>query len=310
MPQEDECPARTIELSAVHAQTAMGGTSSPPTQRRAWSVTKRRSQRCQHPQHSAKGMIRARRAIRHTRSPRRLRSGAPHATRRTQVLAQNKVRDHRDCSSCHEPHAVRAAGDAPAARAVTKTWPRRIPWKARGDCVSCHDPHPRRPAQVALQCSQCHEEARSESAFHAGKTVCTSCHQPHRFDLSNLSDRALCGRCHVLQIRLTRRNLGILAVKHATRGTTHEPAGLAACGTCHDDELSRSPARDIASARLVTSLMAARCRHRPAAPAVTRAASCLGFTSSATSRKAKATQSARPATTFTKPRCAPIAQPA
>lgn len=160
--------------------------------------------------------------------------------KKTQVLAQNKVRDHRDCSTCHEPHAVRAAGGA-TCRGCHEDVDPRHPVESEGDCVSCHDPHPKRAAQVALQCSQCHEEARSESAFHASRTVCTSCHQPHRFELSDLSDRALCGRCHVLQIRLTRRNLGHSSCEACHEGTTHEPAGVAECGTCHEDQLRKSP---------------------------------------------------------------------
>jgi len=159
---------------------------------------------------------------------------------RKTVLGQNKAPEHRDCSSCHKPHAVKAAGDR-TCKGCHEDVPSTHHAKNMGDCTGCHDPHPKRAAQIAHQCSECHEEARSERAFHAGKIPCTACHQPHRFELSKLTDRALCGRCHVLQIRLTRRNLGHASCEGCHEGSTHEPAGVATCGSCHDAQLSRSP---------------------------------------------------------------------
>jgi hypothetical protein len=160
--------------------------------------------------------------------------------KKTRVLAQNKAPEHRDCSSCHKPHAVRAAGDQ-TCKGCHDDVPTTHHAQGEGDCLGCHDPHPKQRAPISAQCSECHDEARSETAFHAGKMPCTSCHQPHRFDLSRLTDRALCGRCHVLQIRLTRRNLGHSSCDACHEGTTHEPAGVVACGTCHDDQLTKSP---------------------------------------------------------------------
>lgn len=167
-----------------------------------------------------------------------LRCGSCHEGK--QVLAQNSAPKHRDCSSCHQPHAVQSAGDQTCKgchRDVVSTHP----VESQGACVSCHEPHPGRAARIALQCSQCHDEARSDTAFHAGKIPCVGCHQPHRFDLSNLSDRALCGRCHVLQIRLTSSNLGHSSCTACHQGTVHEPAGVVACATCHEEKISNSP---------------------------------------------------------------------
>ena len=158
----------------------------------------------------------------------------------TQVLAQNKVKEHRECSSCHDSHAVRAAGDR-ACKDCHDDVRSTHPVESNRDCIGCHDPHPKRRARVATQCSQCHDEAPSENAFHSSEIPCTACHQPHRFDLSRLSDRGLCGRCHVLQVRLTRRNLGHSSCDACHEGTTHEPSGIAACASCHDEQLSRSP---------------------------------------------------------------------
>lgn len=161
--------------------------------------------------------------------------------KKTQVFAQNTAPPHRDCKSCHQPHAVRSSAVEACSRCHSDVAPTH-PAQSQGPCVSCHEPHPKRIAEVALQCSDCHEEAQSESAFHAGKTVCTSCHQPHRFDLSKLSERALCGRCHVAQIRQTSRNLGHSSCRGCHVGTVHEPLGVLACASCHEEKIAKSPA--------------------------------------------------------------------
>ena len=158
----------------------------------------------------------------------------------TQVLAQSSARPHRDCNSCHSPHNVRGAGDQTCKGCHEDIALSHSP-KSTQECIGCHEPHPKRVAQVALQCSQCHEEASSERAFHAGNTPCTGCHQPHRFDLSSLPDRALCRRCHVAQVRLTSRNLGHASCSGCHQGTVHEPAGVLTCGSCHEEKLRRSP---------------------------------------------------------------------
>ena len=227
----------------------------------------------------------------------------------TQVLAQNRAREHRDCSSCHKPHAVRAAGDQ-TCKGCHDDVPTTHHAQGEGDCLGCHDPHPKRRAQVAAQCSQCHDEARSERAFHAGKIPCTACHQPHRFDLSRLTDRALCGRCHVLQIRLTRRNLGHSSCEACHEGTTHEPGGivdlwqLSRRATLQESErtsgvrdLSRASWRHGVGANQLQQLSQSR-----------RAAWASSHSGPAAERRPHGMH--RPATAFTKPRYAPIAQPA
>jgi hypothetical protein len=158
----------------------------------------------------------------------------------TRVLAQSSAREHRDCNSCHTPHDVRAVDDRTCKGCHEKIALTHAPPSGK-DCIGCHEPHPKRAAQIAVQCSGCHEEAGSERAFHAGNTPCTGCHEPHRFDLSNLSDRALCRRCHVAQTSLTRRNLGHSSCSACHQGTAHEPAGVLTCGSCHKEKLTRSP---------------------------------------------------------------------
>ncbi len=167
-----------------------------------------------------------------------LRCGSCHEE--TRVLAQNVARDHRDCNSCHSPHDVRAAGDR-VCQGCHEDIESTHASQNTEDCIGCHEPHPKRVAQVALRCSDCHQDATSERAFHAGNTPCTGCHEPHRFDLSGLTDRALCRRCHLNQVRLTSRNLGHASCAGCHEGTSHEPGGIVACGSCHESQLSRSP---------------------------------------------------------------------
>lgn len=185
--------------------------------------------------------------------------------KRMPVFAQGTAKAHRDCNSCHQPHAVRAAGDSTCMRcheSVASTHP----VSEGSECISCHEPHPKRISQVALQCSQCHEEASSERAFHAGGVTCTGCHEPHRFDLSDLGERALCRRCHTAQVRLTRTNMGHASCAGCHLGTTHDPGGLAACANCHEEKLLESPKghRECASC------------HEPHGGSVSPTTSCTG----------------------------------
>lgn len=156
------------------------------------------------------------------------------------VLAQNVARPHRDCTSCHRPHDVRAAATSACKTCHEDISPTHPP-SNKGDCVGCHQPHPARITQLALRCSQCHQEAQSDRSFHAGNTPCTGCHQPHRFDLSAIGDRALCKRCHAAQIRLTSRNMGHASCLGCHQGTVHELGSPVACASCHEDKLANSP---------------------------------------------------------------------
>ncbi len=163
--------------------------------------------------------------------------------RRTNVLAERTAAAHRDCASCHEPHAVRAAGDSTCAGChddVASTHP-----LAEGEaCISCHVPHPEQRQQlsaVALECSSCHEDARSDRAFHAGGATCTSCHQPHGFDLQSLTERELCVQCHQQQVTLTSRNEGHQSCESCHTGTAHALTGPVGCDSCHEEILASSP---------------------------------------------------------------------
>jgi hypothetical protein len=160
---------------------------------------------------------------------------------------------------------VRAAGDS-TCQDCHETVASTHPVNKGSTCISCHEPHPKRISQIALQCSQCHEEARSERAFHAGGTECTGCHEPHRFDLSDLGDRALCRRCHTSQIKLTSVNMGHATCTGCHLGTVHEPGGVVACSSCHEEQLQRSPQghRECASC------------HEPHGGSVSPTTSCTG----------------------------------
>lgn len=159
---------------------------------------------------------------------------------RTRVFAQNTAREHRDCSSCHAPHAVRRAGDATCKGCHEDIASTHVA-KGESECISCHDPHPRRVSQIAMRCSSCHDEAQSERAFHAQKTVCTDCHEPHGFDLSGIAERVLCADCHRQQVQLTARVADHQSCASCHEGTAHELQAPVACASCHEDILSKSP---------------------------------------------------------------------
>ena len=160
--------------------------------------------------------------------------------RRQPVFAQRTAREHRDCSSCHEPHAVRAADDRSCKGCHEDIVSTHVV-ENESDCISCHDPHPRRASQLALQCSSCHDDAKSERAFHATKTVCTDCHEPHDFDLSRAEAPAFCADCHQTQVRLSARVADHSSCESCHGGTTHALEGPVACTSCHQDIFSASP---------------------------------------------------------------------
>jgi len=160
--------------------------------------------------------------------------------KRQPVLARTTASDHRKCSSCHDPHAVRRAGDNSCKGCHEEVVSTHLV-EDQGECVSCHDPHPKRAAQIALQCSSCHEEASSERAFHAPKAVCTDCHQPHGFDLSHASVQSLCVDCHGQQARLTTRIPDHAECQSCHEGTAHALTGPVACASCHGDLEAASP---------------------------------------------------------------------
>ena len=190
--------------------------------------------------------------------------------KRKRVFAQNTAREHRDCSSCHEPHSVRAAGDR-SCKGCHEDIASTHVVENKSDCISCHDPHPRRVSQLALRCSSCHEEARSDRAFHAPKAVCTDCHTPHSFDLANVQERAFCADCHRPQVQLTKRIADHSSCESCHTGTTHELEGPVSCASCHEEILSASPEghQDCASC------------HEPHGGAVAAASSCTSCHESA-----------------------------
>ena len=108
----------------------MEGTRSPPMRRPAWNVTERRSQRCQHPRHSAVDMIRARAAMRRMRFPPRVRFGVPlvmrergswHRTRRRSTVIAAVVTNPMRCER----------QETKLAKAVTTTCRRHIMRKTK-----------------------------------------------------------------------------------------------------------------------------------------------------------------------------------
>ncbi|MEM9727131.1 MAG: cytochrome c3 family protein [Myxococcota bacterium] len=158
----------------------------------------------------------------------------------THALAAQSSRAHADCRSCHEPHAVQRAGDG-SCRGCHGDVAASHPETDGQRCTSCHAPHPEKKGELVMACSDCHAEATSEAAFHAGNTRCTDCHTPHGFDLGSVTEGELCTQCHRDQVRLTSRNAGHETCASCHQGNAHHVGETTGCETCHQAVLAVSP---------------------------------------------------------------------
>lgn len=152
------------------------------------------------------------------------------------VIAEDRVRQHGVCTSCHDNHNPRASAAASCGRCHSAVRPSH-PQTEGGRCTSCHVVHPTGGGPVAKACSSCHQQAGSETGFHAGGTRCQQCHRPHQF--TGLSG-AVCRNCHAIEANLTASNQGH---QNCTRcHQAHRPSQpVAACGTCHAAENRTAP---------------------------------------------------------------------
>lgn len=158
----------------------------------------------------------------------------------TTVLAANTTPAHRDCAACHDAHAVRRADDRTCATCHADVRSSHPETNGKA-CTSCHEPHPKQAQRLALRCSDCHQDASSEHAFHAGQATCTDCHAPHGFDLGPVSEIDLCIRCHRSEVRLTGHVAGHQPCTSCHQGDAHHIGGTLDCESCHAPILSSSP---------------------------------------------------------------------
>jgi len=163
------------------------------------------------------------------------------------VLASDKVAAHAACTSCHDPHAAKAA--PPAARCATChaaiAASSKHPRDPLGrDCIGCHPPHQDiGPSRIVLGCSdRCHADKRE--AAH-GTATCGDCHVRHRF-IPNQTAPALCLGCHAKPIGhapAIATSDGHARCTNCHLTAAHRPAAAPApCGTCHEAEASTVPA--------------------------------------------------------------------
>jgi hypothetical protein len=164
----------------------------------------------------------------------------------TKVSGMRDVPEHRDCTSCHDPHRVTASPEASCVGCHEDTDVGHPPDDHDGACAGCHPSHPFRGRIVfSKSCVVCHDEAQTETSFHAGEE-CQSCHLPHAFSLADSGD-ATCSECHLEGAPITHeaREKTVLVKPiedHAKCGechleANHDPkAQIEECSTCHEDQ--------------------------------------------------------------------------
>jgi hypothetical protein len=156
----------------------------------------------------------------------------------TPVLGGGSIAAHTACDSCHQPHAV-GKGMVDACAKCHGASATDHPAKPGGACASCHDMHPALArTAVARSCSNCHQDAASDTAFHGKTTSCRDCHRPHRF-VAAARDPQVCSSCHGSQVLGARSVKGHAACTSCHAGLPHRPGAISAtCGSCHAAVLS------------------------------------------------------------------------
>ncbi len=163
------------------------------------------------------------------------------------VLAQNKVKEHADCLSCHDNHNVLGEPWKSCVKChrnkLSVDHPRDP--KNGGRCTACHRPHAGPSAPLAVPCSRCHRQAKSDRGFHQGPDhqgpVCRNCHRPHKFNLRT-SGPALCRSCHTshpfAHAETVEPRKGHEDCFRCHKQTVaHQPQGdKVPCGFCHEDK--------------------------------------------------------------------------
>jgi hypothetical protein len=107
---------------------------------------------------------------------------------------------HKDCTSCHNPHAPRPEDTRTSCARCHSTEVTQVArdgpeGHAKDSCFTCHKPH-NNPLPAPGVCTNCHGEKAKlvQSAGPPKHRVCTSCHEKHRFRISDVA--GACSRCH------------------------------------------------------------------------------------------------------------------
>lgn len=149
------------------------------------------------------------------------------------ALSEDKVKEHRGCIGCHDNHDVRATPEKSCERCHDKLTPQHPKDRETGTrCVGCHKPHTGKGTPLAMACTNCHQNAKTDRGLHQGAKnrapACRSCHEPHRFRLAS-ADTSFCASCH-----------GKKPFANAPSIRTH--AKHSQCMSCHGEEVAHQPA--------------------------------------------------------------------
>ncbi|HVJ15286.1 MAG TPA: hypothetical protein VM686_07590 [Polyangiaceae bacterium] len=150
------------------------------------------------------------------------------------VLGAGTIPAHNQCTNCHAAHDVQAGADQACAKCHGDKRPDHPKHGKTGSCVGCHDPHPSsgQAKEAARACSDCHQGAAHEQAFHGG-VACVKCHTPHDFVRGNADHRA-CEGCHGAVLARVASEPGHQTCEGCHGGLPHRPATLTAgCADCH-----------------------------------------------------------------------------
>jgi hypothetical protein len=141
---------------------------------------------------------------------------------------------HANCISCHVPHAGRTRPTAAVCLSCHGNQRLSHPVDTGRGCLDCHAVHgqPAFPPS-ATRCTQCHKNAATDTALHAGGLGCRQCHKPHGEGAIRNGTR--CGTCHQRQNAMVSRNAG-----HSDCVKCHTPhapkQAIPQCTSCHGDK--------------------------------------------------------------------------
>jgi predicted CXXCH cytochrome family protein len=147
--------------------------------------------------------------------------------------------ERQGCTSCHQPHAVRAQIEGGA---ICTTCHKDIKLehagkKARelGACTGCHTPHPPKPQSAPQACTSCHQDIGGPThTAHAATTTCTTCHAPHGFHLE--LNMGLCKSCHASQVAALQKRSEHKDCASCHQGLPHTLGSpVQPCGACHKE---------------------------------------------------------------------------
>ena len=152
------------------------------------------------------------------------------------VLAPNS---HKQCISCHQPHADRAAPrSCESCHKKELAALKHPPQKDTGlKCAGCHMPHPKTAdAPIAKSCVSCHDKAPfTNDVVHAATTSCDACHVPHG---GKPKAEVLCAKCHEVQTTAVKKNKGHQKCADCHAGLPHgERSAPKACLSCHEKKV-------------------------------------------------------------------------